>query len=84
MTQFDPPQYVFTAATSAEALRALEAARELIDSHLMAAAPDAGGEMSRARLTEPMTLHLELDLAPLVRAINEAATLRALDPEAGR
>lgn len=73
--QIAPPRYGWTATTVHDALAYLEAAANLLHGHLDTLHPDSIGK-GDARREAPISLRVELDLGPLVHAINlqDAAT----------
>jgi hypothetical protein len=77
--QFDPPRYEWTATTASEAINALQAARDLIDSHMRTLTPGNSLEVTRKARTSPTRLHLSLDLSGLVELINDQHTVKAME-----
>ena len=77
--QFDPPRYEWTAATAREALNALDAARDLIESHLKTLEPDGAAAVLRASRAAPTILAMHLDLSELVQLVNDQHTVRAME-----
>lgn len=78
--QFTPPRYEWTATTAAEALNALEAARDLIQSHMKTLRPGGAVEAMRKSRTSPTSLRLSLDLSGLIELINDQHAVKAMEP----
>lgn len=74
---FNPPLYEWEATTTREALECLQAAKDMIDAHMVSLTPGEQGRMERERHT-PIKLTLQLDLGPLVERINDRRTVEAL------
>ncbi|MDR3082124.1 MAG: hypothetical protein LBV60_14570 [Streptomyces sp.] len=73
---FNPPRYEWTSSNAQEALNILEAAQDLITSHLVTLAPGDNLVRAEQRRRTPLPLSLSVDLTSLVASINEVATLR--------
>lgn len=83
MTNFDPPRYTWSAATAREALSALEAARDLVETHLLSLEPQDAVKRSQESRTAPAALTVTLDLSGLVQLINDRAAVRSLEKAEG-
>ncbi|MFF4409842.1 hypothetical protein [Streptomyces sp. NPDC001404] len=67
----EPPRYEWTASTAREALTVLEAAKKLIEAHVMSLEPDRIYPRAELLRMTPVGLHLELDLSAAVQAVND-------------
>ncbi|GAA1111715.1 hypothetical protein [Streptomyces javensis] len=67
----NPPRYNWTASTAWEALTVLDAAKKLVEAHLMTLEPDAGYPRAGLLRETSLELNLQLDLTDVVRAIND-------------
>ncbi|MER7487976.1 hypothetical protein ABTY20_19120 [Streptomyces sp. NPDC126497] len=83
MTKFDPPRYTWSAATAREALTVLEAARDLVESHLSSLEPQDPGKRLAESRRAPVALTVTLDLSGLVQLINDRAAVQHLEEKEG-
>lgn len=73
---FNSPRYEWTSSNAQEALNILDAAEQLITSHLVTLAPGDNLVRMERRRRMSLPLTLSIDLTSLVASINEVAELR--------
>lgn len=77
--RFAPPHYEWTATTAREALNILEAARDLINSHMKTLCPEGGLSQRREESTTPTEMRLTLDLSGIVQLINDRTAIKDIE-----